>query len=93
MIATPVWYGSENHDVNLETLQELAVRISGERSVDAVLQSIVYGLAEQPSVALARVWVTGPGDVCGSCRMPTSSTATCSRSASKASCRRCKSGG
>ena len=55
--------------MHLETLQELAVRISGERSVDAVLQSIVHGLAQQPSIALARVWVTEPGDVCGSCRM------------------------
>jgi hypothetical protein len=55
--------------VHFEALQELAVRISGERSVDAVLQSIVHGLAQQPSVALTRVWVTGPGDVCGSCRM------------------------
>ena len=45
------------------------MRISGERAVDEVLQSIVHGLAQQPSVALARVWVTGPGDVCGSCRM------------------------
>ena len=60
-----------NHAVHLEALQELAVRISGERSVDAVLQSIVHGLAQQPSVALARVWVTEPGDVCGSCRMRT----------------------
>ena len=59
----------ESNAVHLEALQELAVRTSGERSVDAVLQSIVHGLAQQPSVALARVWVTGPGDVCGSCRM------------------------
>jgi transcriptional regulator with GAF, ATPase, and Fis domain len=55
--------------MHLDALQELALRISGERSVDAVLHSIVNGLARQPSVALARVWVTGPGDVCGSCRM------------------------
>ncbi len=55
--------------MHLEALQDLAVRISGERSVDVVLQSIVRGLAQQPSVALARVWVTGPGDVCGSCLM------------------------
>jgi len=63
------WIGVENQAVYLEALQELAVRVSGERSVDAVLQSIVLGLAQQPSVALARVWVSGPGDVCGSCRM------------------------
>jgi transcriptional regulator with GAF, ATPase, and Fis domain len=55
--------------VRLEALQELAVRISGERSVDAVLDSIVHGLAQQTGVALARVWVTGPGDECGTCRM------------------------
>jgi len=55
--------------MQLDALQELAVRISGERSVEAVLRSIVHGLAQQTNVALARVWVTGPGDVCGSCRM------------------------
>ena len=55
--------------MHLEALQELAVGISGERSVDVVLQSIVGGLADQPGVALARVWVTGPGDKCASCRM------------------------
>jgi transcriptional regulator with GAF, ATPase, and Fis domain len=57
--------------MHLETLQELALRIAGERSVDAVLQLIVDGLAEQTSVALARVWITGPGDICSSCRMRT----------------------
>ena len=55
--------------MHLEVLQELALRLSGERSVDAVLQLLVDGLAQQSDVALARVWVTGPGDVCGSCRM------------------------
>jgi len=55
--------------MHLEALQELALRLSGERSVDAVLQSIVDVLAQQTGVALARVWVTGSGDICGSCRM------------------------
>jgi transcriptional regulator with GAF, ATPase, and Fis domain len=58
--------------MDLEGLQELALRLSGERSVDAVLQTIADGLAQQPGVALARVWVTGPGDVCGACRMRSS---------------------
>jgi transcriptional regulator with GAF, ATPase, and Fis domain len=57
--------------MQLEALQELAVRISGERSVEAVLQSIVGGLADQPNVALARLWITGPGDVCSACAMRT----------------------
>lgn len=55
--------------MHLEALQDIGLRISGERSVDAVLQCIVEGLAQQPGVALARVWVTGPGDICSSCRM------------------------
>jgi transcriptional regulator with GAF, ATPase, and Fis domain len=55
--------------MHLEALQELALRLSGERSVDAVLQLIVNGLAQQRDVALARVWVSGPGDVCPSCQM------------------------
>jgi len=62
-------HGSHDHAMHLEALQTLALRLSGERSVDAVLQLIVDGLAQQSDVALARVWVTGPGDVCSSCRM------------------------
>ena len=58
-----------DHSMHLEALQELALRLSGERSVDAVLQLIVDGLAQQSDVALVRVWVTGPGDICSSCRM------------------------
>ena len=61
--------GVTDHAMHLEVLQELALRLSGERSVDAVLQLLVDGLAQQSDVALARVWVTGPGDVCSSCRM------------------------
>ena len=55
--------------MHLEALQALALRLSGERSVDAVLQLIVDGLAQQSDSPLARVWVTGPGDLCSSCRM------------------------
>src|SRR4051812_16050130 len=55
--------------MQLERLQELALRISGERDVDVVLQRIADGLVEQPAVALARVWVLRDGDICESCRM------------------------
>jgi transcriptional regulator with GAF, ATPase, and Fis domain len=55
--------------MHLQALQELALRLSAERSVDSVLRLLVDGLAQQSDVALARVWVTGPGDVCSSCRM------------------------
>ena len=55
--------------MDLEVLHAIALRISGERSIAVVLQEIVDGLALQPGVALARVWVSGPGDSCSSCRM------------------------
>jgi transcriptional regulator with GAF, ATPase, and Fis domain len=55
--------------MHLEALQDLALRISGERDVDAVLTQIVAGLVQQTGVALARVWVVQPGDICRSCRM------------------------
>jgi transcriptional regulator with GAF, ATPase, and Fis domain len=55
--------------MHLEALQDLALRISGERDVEAVLQQIVAGLVQQAGIALARVWVVKPGDICRSCRM------------------------
>ena len=55
--------------MHLEALQELALRISGERDVEAVLRQIVAGLVQQSAMALARVWVVKPGDLCPSCRM------------------------
>jgi PAS domain S-box-containing protein len=36
-----------------------------------VLHSIVRGLAEQPDVALARVWLLKPSDICPRCQMRT----------------------
>ena len=47
----------------------MALRISGERDVEAVLRQIVAGLVQQSGVALARVWIVKPGDICQSCRM------------------------
>jgi transcriptional regulator with GAF, ATPase, and Fis domain len=58
--------------MHLEALQELALRISGERDVDAVLRQIVAGLVQQSGIALARVWIVNPGDICASCRMRSS---------------------
>jgi len=55
--------------MQLEALQDLALRTSGERDVETVLQQIVGGLVQQPGIALARVWIVKPGDICQSCRM------------------------
>lgn len=55
--------------MELESLQALTLEIAQERSVEAVLNKVVAGLAEQPGVALARIWLKGPGDICEKCPM------------------------
>ncbi len=40
-----------------ESLLSLAVTVTSEQRVESVLQSIVQGLAAQPGIALARIWL------------------------------------
>jgi PAS domain S-box-containing protein len=47
-----------------EPLLTLAAQVAGEHQASKVLIATVRGLAEQPSVALARIWLVGPGDLC-----------------------------
>ena len=53
--------------MELESLQSLSLTIAQERDGEAVLRRIVLGLVEQPGVALARLWLKGPGDICAGC--------------------------
>ena len=55
--------------MNPESLQAIALSIAEERSVDKVLQRIAAGLASQSGIALARVWLVAPGDICEACPM------------------------
>jgi PAS domain S-box-containing protein len=50
-----------------EPLLALAVTVTSERRVDSVLQSIVHGLASQPGVALARIWLVPSADLLSFC--------------------------
>jgi transcriptional regulator with GAF, ATPase, and Fis domain len=43
--------------------------VARERRVGAVLDRIVEGVAAQEGVALARVWLVAPGDVCDVCSL------------------------
>src|SRR5262245_64213176 len=52
-----------------EALRPVALAVAQERSLDVVLARIVQGLVEQPGVALSRVWLMAPGDICDHCRM------------------------
>ena len=55
--------------MNPETLQGVALAVAAERSIGRVLEQIVTGLAAQPAVALARVWLIDAGDICNTCSM------------------------
>jgi transcriptional regulator with GAF, ATPase, and Fis domain len=55
--------------VSPETLPAVTLRVAQERHVDAVLERIVEGVAAQEGVALARVWLVEPGDLCDVCHL------------------------
>src|SRR6187399_155199 len=57
--------------MNAEALQAVALTVAAERSVDRVLTQIVEELVLRSSVALARVWLIEPGDICPSCPLRT----------------------
>ena len=45
----------------------MALAVAAETSVDRVLSQIVEGLVAATAVALARVWLIAPGDICATC--------------------------
>jgi hypothetical protein len=56
-----------------EPLLSLAVTVTSEQRVESVLRNIVQGLALQPGLALARIWLLPSADLCGSGREPSRS--------------------
>ena len=52
-----------------QALQALALRVGEATTTDEVFKRIVEGLAARTWVALARVWLTQPGDICEACRL------------------------
>lgn len=53
--------------MNSSELQHLSASTANERSLDRALVRIVEGLANQEGIALARIWLIKPGDLCKSC--------------------------
>lgn len=52
-----------------DRLQHIAFKVANERSLDIALTQIVEGLASEKDVALARIWLMHPGDICNTCPM------------------------
>lgn len=55
--------------MNLESLGAIATMVAQQRSVHAVLDAVVNSLVDCSDLALARIWLTRPGDICGDCQM------------------------
>jgi transcriptional regulator with GAF, ATPase, and Fis domain len=51
------------------SLQAVSLAVAQERCLERVLKCVVQGLASQPGIALARVWLVGAGDICEACPM------------------------
>lgn len=54
---------------DFDALKRLLLEIAQERSVEALMWKVARRLAEQPHIALVRIWLLGPGDKCHSCPM------------------------
>lgn len=54
------------------TLQQIALEVAQVRPTGEVLSGIVQRLAAQPDLALARIWLMGPGDLCAVCPLAAS---------------------
>ncbi|MGD8368433.1 MAG: hydrogenase, partial [Desulfobacterales bacterium] len=52
-----------------DSMKALLLEITEERSPERLVSRIVRRLAEQPHVALARIWLIGRGDRCDRCPM------------------------
>jgi transcriptional regulator with GAF, ATPase, and Fis domain len=55
--------------MKIDSLQSIMLAMAQARSVETVLKLITDGLARSPDTALARIWLTGPGDLCPQCHV------------------------
>jgi len=60
---------SPDYEPEFESYKSLLLDMGQERGLDALLRLIVRRLAERPHLALARIWLRAPGDVCAACSL------------------------
>ncbi|MCA8963268.1 MAG: sigma 54-interacting transcriptional regulator [Planctomycetes bacterium] len=54
--------------MNVDSLPQVMVAVAQSLALPEVLRAIVGGIADCRHVALTRIWLFGPGDLCASCR-------------------------
>jgi len=52
-----------------DALQSLLLEMGQQRALDGVLRVVVDRLAEEEQIALGRIWLLAPGDICPKCPM------------------------
>jgi len=58
-----------NLELELDSFKSLLLEIAQQRSLKELLWLIVRRLADQPAVALVRIWLSEKGDICSTCLM------------------------
>lgn len=58
-----------NCPINVDQLKTLLLDMAQVRCFETVLKMITERLSKQPGIALARIWLTRPGDICETCPM------------------------
>ncbi|MGH0036562.1 MAG: sigma-54-dependent Fis family transcriptional regulator [Myxococcota bacterium] len=58
---------SSSFELSLESVRGLLLDLARERSLDPLLDLVGKRLAEHPDVALVRIWLIRPGDICPTC--------------------------
>src|SRR6201988_2669550 len=53
--------------MNVEFLKDVALAVAQEQHLATVMKMIVDGIGKDPNVALARLWLFRPGDICAEC--------------------------
>ncbi|MCP3901079.1 MAG: AAA family ATPase, partial [Desulfobacteraceae bacterium] len=60
---------SLSYKPEFESLKELLIQITSERSTDVLLKTIVESMVLRPHIALVRIWLKKQGDHCKDCHM------------------------
>jgi transcriptional regulator with GAF, ATPase, and Fis domain len=60
---------SLSYKPEFESLKELLIRITSERSIDDILEMIIDEMKQRPHIALVRIWLKKQGDCCNDCFM------------------------
>jgi len=60
---------ARTQSMNLESLHAIATMVAQQRKVEAVLESVVVSLVEDPNLAVANIWLSQAGDICTTCFM------------------------